>query len=185
MNSGDQKPEGIATPVERKRPGRRPGSTLPKKKKEQASSEARRVAQVVLEVLGGVLTPPEAAAALGISPPRYYMVEMRALEGMLTACEPRPRGYSQNAEKELASLNARCAKLERENARYQALVRAAQRTVGLSAAHKTDAVRGGKKVRARKPVVRALALAARLKEETPLAPQDNEATGSLGPVGSG
>ena len=55
------------------------------------SREAQRVAAAILEVLAGVRTPTEAAAAVGLSVPRYYLWEQRALEGLVRACEPRPR----------------------------------------------------------------------------------------------
>lgn len=44
-----------------------------------ASPEARKLAAAILEVLGGTLTPADAAAAMGVSPPRYYLLESRAL----------------------------------------------------------------------------------------------------------
>src|SRR4051794_22583 len=57
----------------------------------QASPEARRVAAAILEVLAGVQTPGEAATGLGISLPRYYQLEMRAVAGLVVACEDRRR----------------------------------------------------------------------------------------------
>src|SRR5438477_8881944 len=56
------------------------------------SREARRLAAAILEVLAGARTPTEAATSLGLSVPRYYQVESRALEGLLAACAPRPKG---------------------------------------------------------------------------------------------
>ena len=56
------------------------------------SREAKRLAAAILEVLAGVRTPAEAAQALSIPLPRYYHLEVRALHGLLTGCEPRPRG---------------------------------------------------------------------------------------------
>jgi hypothetical protein len=64
------------------------GSTLGR----DASREARRLAAAILEVLAGVRTPAQAATAVGLSLPRYYQVEGRALQGLLAACEARPRG---------------------------------------------------------------------------------------------
>ena len=58
------------------------------------TSEANRLAVAILEVLAGLRTPADAAAALGISVPRYYQLETRALEGMVTALEPRPPATS-------------------------------------------------------------------------------------------
>ena len=42
------------------------------------TSEANRRAVAVLEVLGGLRTPADAAAALGLAVPRYYQLETRA-----------------------------------------------------------------------------------------------------------
>jgi hypothetical protein len=128
----------------------------------------------ILEVMAGTLGPSEAAAALGISAPKYYMVETRALEGMLAACEPRRPGYAHTPERELASLKKKYGKMERECARYQALARAAQRTVGLSTA-KAKQGESKKGKRKRKPTVRALTLAKRLRIE-----QDDESQGVEG-----
>jgi hypothetical protein len=47
---------------------------------------------VILEVLAGMRTPTEAATVVGLSVPRYYLWEQRALEGLVRACEPRPKG---------------------------------------------------------------------------------------------
>lgn len=52
-----------------------------------ASREAQRCAAVILEVLAGARMPVDAAAALGISPPRYYLWEQRALEGLVRASQ--------------------------------------------------------------------------------------------------
>jgi hypothetical protein len=56
----------------------------------EASRPARQLAAGILEVLAGVRSPLQAAQALGLSLPRYYQVESRALRGLLEACEPRP-----------------------------------------------------------------------------------------------
>src|SRR5262249_32609299 len=97
----------------------------------QTSPEAKRVAAAVLEVLAGTRGPAEAAAALGISLPRYSQLERRALAGLVAACEPR-RGGRRRGGNELAALRQECERLQRECARQQALVRAAQRSVGLA-----------------------------------------------------
>src|SRR5690349_19115081 len=60
-----------------------------------ASADVRRLAAAVLEVLAGARTPAEAAAALGLTLPRYYHVEgqaLRGLEAALAGLEPRPAG---------------------------------------------------------------------------------------------
>jgi hypothetical protein len=62
-----------------------------------ASREAKRLAAVLLDVLAGARTPPQAAEALGVSLPRYYQLEGRGLTGLVAACEARPRGRQANA----------------------------------------------------------------------------------------
>lgn len=98
----------------------------------KGSPAARKAAVVVLEALSGVLSTAEAGQALGVSLSRYYQLEARALEGMLQALEPRPRGPQKTAESELKALKAEKRELERELRRHRSLLRAAQRSVGLS-----------------------------------------------------
>ena len=125
--------------------------------------DARRMAAAILEVLAGERTPAEAAAALGVSVPRYYQVESRALRGLLSACEPRPRGPGRSLDRELAALHRDNQRLQRELGRQQALARAAQRTIGLAPPPPTPARKPGKRVRKRR-VARALGAAARLQQ---------------------
>src|SRR5207237_10639435 len=99
---------------------------------QDADRAARRVAAAVLEVLAGARTPTEAATALGVSVPRYYQIESRALQGLLTACEPCPRGPGRSIDKELAAVRRDNQRLQRDLTRQQSLLRAAQRTVGLT-----------------------------------------------------
>jgi hypothetical protein len=98
-----------------------------------AGVEAKRTAAVILEVLAGVRTPAGAATALGIHLPRYYLWEQRALEGLVAACEPRPRGRAVSVDRRLASLERELAVARRDLTRHQALARTAQRALGLSA----------------------------------------------------
>lgn len=128
-------------------------------------SEARRWAAMILEVLAGVRTPLQAAEALGASLPRYYALELRALQGMLAACAPRPRGPTRTPAREIAALQRECEQLRRECARQQALVRVAQRTLGVAPPSPTAKAEGpGKKPRRRRrPVSRALPLAQQLR----------------------
>jgi hypothetical protein len=103
-----------------------------------------------------------------VSLPRYYAVELRALQALVAACEPRPKGRVRSPASVLAALQRECAQLRRECTRQQALTRAAQRTIGLTptvAPSKSPA--GGKKRRPRKPTARALKAARLLQEETP------------------
>jgi hypothetical protein len=139
---------------------------------EGASSQARKQTAAILEVLAGVRTPTQAAEALGLSLVRYYVLEARAVQGILLACEPRPMGRQKTAESALAALRRECEQLRRECARQQALVRAAQRTIGLTPPAPPKPEKNGKQRRKRRPTARALRAAARLKDEetaTPLA----------------
>jgi hypothetical protein len=156
--------DAAKTPGKRGRPK---GQTAPPRNLgEGASAEAKRLAAAILEVLAGARTPTEAAQALGLSLPRYYLLEDRAMQGMLVACEPRSLGRGPSPESALAALRRECDQLRRECTRQQTLVRAAQRTIGL--APPTPATRtperNGKK-RRRRPTARALRVAARLSQD--------------------
>ena len=143
----------------------RPRPSPTKLSLEGRSQEARHMAAAILEVLAGVRTPTDAAGALGVSLPRYYALEVRALEGLLLACERRPRGPRRSAEREVGKLRREMERLQREAARAQALLRAAQRAVGLrppdTAKPKADP--SGKKRRRRRPTTRALRAVALLR----------------------
>lgn len=134
-----------------------------------ASRDALRTVAVILQVLGGAVTPTQAAAALAVSLPRYYALELQALEGMADACEPKGPGRRRSPEREFDRLRREKERLERECARQQALARSAQRALGLTVRTtpeptKTDA--NGKKVRRRKPTARALKVAKAFEERT-------------------
>jgi hypothetical protein len=135
---------------------------------QQHSREAKQRAAAILEVLAGGRTPTQAAQALGLSLGRYYMLEDTALAGLVAACEAQPRGQRPDSARRLASLERECQRWQRECARQQTLVRAAQRTIGLAAPPPPPAKEKGKK-RRRRPVVRALAAAQRLRQESPAA----------------
>ena len=132
---------------------------------EGASAEARRLAAAILEVLAGLRTPIQAAEALGMALPRYYLLESRAVHAIVLACEPRSLGRAPTPESALASLRRECEQLRREVARQQSFVRAAQRTIGLAPATPAKSDRDGKKRRKRRPTTRALKAAARLMQE--------------------
>lgn len=165
MTSSVSKPE---------RPARRCGPQGPRLPA-VASREARRQAACILEVLGGTRTPTEAAQELGIPIPRYYLLESRALEGLLAACEPRPKGPTRSAERELEGARKEAERLRRECARYMALARVAQRAVGLSAPAAPPKTKPpGKGKGPRRATVRALKAVARLKSEEPPAVSEAE-----------
>ena len=201
-NSSSARPENSASPSERataKRPrnayrrqltAARPGAPT-------IGPEARRAAVVILEVLAGVRTPGGAAGVLGIRLPRYYLLEQRAIAGLIAACEPRPRGRAVSADRQLARLERELAVSQRELARHQALARTTQRALGLAppvsapaaAAGKTrGASNGTTQRRRRKPATRALRAARLLRSadspggEAPATVQ--EAVGSHAAAGS-
>ncbi len=122
-------PSGTA--AREKAPARKNLSPMRAKTKAAVSREAQRFAAAILEVLAGVRTPTEAAAAMSVSVPRYYLWEQRALEGLVRACEPRPQGKGGSERHQIARLEKELARLRQDCARQQALVRASQRTIGL------------------------------------------------------
>jgi hypothetical protein len=136
------------------------------------SREAQRLAAAILEVLAGVRTPGQAAEALGVSLPRYYHLEGRALRGLLASCEARPPGRLRSPDKELATLQRQHQHLQRELSRQQTLVRLAQRTVGLTPPPVPAPAAKGSKKRRRRPVVRALAAATHLQQQSQQTPAE-------------
>jgi len=157
--------------TEKERGKRRPSIKVPARRNHHGlqggSSEANRLAVVILEVLAGVCTPAEAAAALKISLPRYYILEKRALDGLVAACEPRPLGKQPSLETRISALEKALQKAERQCARQEALVRAARRSVGLSATSAPSQPATGKRDRrgrkTRRATVRALKAAETLR----------------------
>lgn len=151
-----------------------------------ASSDARRIASAILEVLAGMRSITDVALALGITAARYYALEARAVSGLITACEPRGPGpvIGVGLPAELERLRAERDRLKAEAARYQTLARIAQgafalpalpATTGTSARPgataaatrsaappPTGALSHGRKKR--RPTVRALRLATRVRD---------------------
>jgi hypothetical protein len=133
------------------------------------SSEANRLAVVILEVLAGGRSPGDAANALGVTPPRYYQLETRALEGLVAALEPRHVGKQPSLERRLAQLEKALSEARREGLRQQALVRAAQRSLGIKPPPVVDGKQADKEASGRKkrrPAVRALKAARTLAQNT-------------------
>jgi hypothetical protein len=151
--------------------GKRPRPGVPKLRTDGVSAEARRQAAAILEVLAGVRTPTEVAQQLAISLTRYYIIESRALQGLIAACEPRPLGRVRSPASELAALRRECEQLRRQAARQQALLRVTERTLGLAGSAATPSAKkdqqNPRKRRPRKPQARALHAAAVLQETTP------------------
>jgi hypothetical protein len=123
---------------------------------------AKRSAALVLEVLAGLRTPTEASTALGVTAMRYYVLERRALEGMVQALGPRPKGKRRRPEDALQEAAREKVRLEREVGRLQALVRAGQRTMRLPPLPSREKVKGDKR-RRRRPQVRAVKAMALLR----------------------
>ena len=148
------------------------GSSRNKHRLRGGTGQANRIAVAILEVLAGLRTPAEAAQSLQISVPRYYVLETRALEGLVAACEPKPLGKQPTPETRIAALEKELQQARHQCARQQALVRAAQRTVGLtlpaarSGKQKTEPAKAGRKRRRRRPTVRALRAAQTLRENS-------------------
>ncbi len=164
----------MSSPAKSNRPAgaRRRPSALPPL---AATSQARRQAAAILEVLAGMIRPAEAARVLEVSLPRYYLLERRALVALLAACEPAPRGPRLNPSRQIAALERENHRLRRECDRQQALVRAAERTLGLAlprtvkpsakAKDQPQGSNGSPRRRLRRPTVRALKEARTLLSE--------------------
>jgi hypothetical protein len=148
--------------------------TAPRPRKAKAShsvrggtSEANRLAVVILEVLAGQRTPTEAAALLELSLPRYYQLETRAVEGLVAALEPRPLGKQPSLQTRVDKLQKQLDEAQRQTVRQQALLRAAQRSLGLKHPAADNAKKSEKpspRRRKRRPTVRALKAADALKK---------------------
>ena len=97
-----------------------------------ASTDAKRVAGTILEVLAGVRSITDAALGLGVTSARYYALEARAVAGLIAACEPRSPGpqTGHGLQAEVDRLRAERDRLRDEAARYQALARIAQTAFG-------------------------------------------------------
>lgn len=105
----------------------------------KGSREAKRLATVILEVLSGLVSTTEASELLEIALPRYYLLETRALQGLISALEPRPRGRQKSVESVIAGLEADNKRLEQELSRLNALIRSAHRAIGLKSTSPTQA----------------------------------------------
>lgn len=171
------------------------------------SVEAHRRAAVILEVLAGVRGPTEAATVLNVTVSHYYLLERKALAGLVAGCEPQPKGGPRRPglEQQLATVEHALEECRRECLRQSALVRATQRAMGLpaSAAAEPQGTRAKAKGRGkakgagppsaarrrRRPTVRALRAAEALRSQAAHDPQENssgvDSGESLEPVASG
>jgi hypothetical protein len=96
------------------------------------SRQAKQRTAVILEVFAGIRGAQEAGEALGLSANRYYQQEARAVQAIIDALEPKPRGRQRGPEEELAKLRVEKERLEREVGRLTSLVRASRRSLGIS-----------------------------------------------------
>lgn len=135
------------------------------------TSEANRQAIAILEVLAGERSPSEAAVSVGLSLVRYFQIETRALEGMVAALEPRPKGKPPSLDGRVKELEKQLDRAHRESARQQALVRIARRNFGLPVTSNKDKPGKDKTGRKkRRPVVRALKVVRSLRARTEAMP---------------
>jgi len=142
---------------------------------DQITSDSRKQAAVVLEVLAGLRSPEQAAQALGLSLPTYYNLESRALRGLVHGGTPTPPGRRMMLLKQVRGLEIKSAALEKQVGRYQALLRNAQRAAGLSPP--TPVVKSSGR-RKHQPAVRALRAVEALQRERPPAAQESATTPS-------
>jgi hypothetical protein len=124
-----------------------------------AGRDAKRLAAVILEVLAGLRTPAQAAVASNVSVPRYYQLEARAMVALVAACEPQPKGRRRGPLQEVVALQKDNERLKREVGRQQALVRLAQRSIGITAPPPVPTSKAR-----RQRTARALVAARRLRE---------------------
>lgn len=148
--------------------------------------EAKRRAAIVLEVLAGMRTPSEAAAALGLSVSCYYLLERKGLQGLLDGCQPQPKGApGPGLERQLARLQKELDKSRQECLRQASLVRATERAMGLPAVakpvgpSKANSGKKGKKAKRRRPTIRAMRAAKTLRENSSLEETSTEVEQSL------
>lgn len=129
----------------------------------RGSDAARRQAALLLEVWCGVRTTQAASDAMGVAVTRFYQLEARALQMVVAAMEPRPRGRQKTAESEVVKLKAEIQRLRRDVERFQSLYRTSQRALGVAVARppeKTEnAVSGGKRKRGPRKKARGQAVA--------------------------
>jgi hypothetical protein len=139
---------------------------------DQISSESRRYAACVLEVLAGLRTPEQAAEALGLSLQTYYNLETRALRGLVHGCTPTPPGQTMMLLKKVRGLEIKAAALEKQVGRYQALLRNAQRAAGLAPPTPLPTAKPNGR-RKHQPTVRALRAVEALQRERPSPAQES------------
>jgi hypothetical protein len=130
----------------------------------RGSDAARRLAALLLEAWSGVRSTQSASDAMGVALPRFYQLEARALQVIVQAMEPRPRGRQRTQESEIIKLKAENVRLRRDVERYQSLYRTSQRALGVAVAtppaKPDNAVPSGKRKRGPRKKARGQAVAA-------------------------
>ena len=129
----------------------------------RGSDAARRTAALMREVWSGVRTTQSASDAMGVAVTRFYQLEARALQMVVSAMEPRPRGRQKTTESELSKLRADKQRLQRDVERFQALYRTSQRSLGVAVAKPAEPAKnaepGGKRRRGPRRKARGQAVA--------------------------
>ena len=105
-----------------------------------------------------------------LSVARFYVIEQRAILGLVAACEPQaPSGPAPDLHLQIQRLESEKRRLNQALLRQQAIVRSTQRGLGLTspkpptaATAKAGSGSAGKGRRKRRPMVRALRQARRL-----------------------
>lgn len=83
-------------------------------------SRSEQRAALILQVRAGQLTVEQAARQLGISRQRYYQLEHRALQAMLSALEDQPKGRPKGeSDPEKETLQSRVEQLEEQVQLFQ------------------------------------------------------------------
>ena len=148
----------------------------------RGSDAARRSAALMLEVWSGVRTTQSASDAMGVAVTRFYQLEARVLQTIVSALEPRPRGRQKTAESELAKLKAEKQRLQRDVERFQSLYRTSQRSLGVVVAKAPEpsknAVPGGKRRRGPRRKARGQAVASVLLGNAPPSGADEGSDGA-------
>lgn len=154
----------------------------------RGSDAARRQAALLLEVWSGVRTTASASEAMGVVVTRFYQLEARALQMIVSAMEPRARGRQRTPESELQKLKVENQRLRRDVERFQSLYRTSQRALGVAVAKppekQDNAAPGGKRKRGPRKKARGQAVAAVLLGGVPADGASREATDGATEQGS-
>jgi hypothetical protein len=174
-------PAAATVPPTRRSPSSTRARRIPAARAAEPSERAQQVAVVVLNVLGGNQGPGDAARTLGISMAHYYLIEQRAIRGLLGACEPRlKRGPQPDHTQQVRRLEQQNQHLTQALLRQQAIVRSTHRGLGIR--NPTPPIpkvgKSGTQRRARRPTVRALRQANRIAPKpSPNAPSPDTLAG--------